>query len=89
MPPSHRTHCICSASFNSCDCCSPAVLYCCTILLDCCTVLLGCVWSPGHLAACPSLPSCSAGSVEWFAEECRRVTVDVLETVDRRRRPPC
>jgi hypothetical protein len=28
----------------------------------------------------------SAASVEWFAEECRRVTGDVFETVDRGRR---
>lgn len=29
---------------------------------------------------------CSAGSVEWFASECRRVRGDVLETVDRNKR---
>lgn len=28
---------------------------------------------------------CSLGSVEWFAEECRRVTGDILETVSRDR----
>ena len=29
---------------------------------------------------------CSLGSVEWFAEECRRVTGDILEPVGRDRR---
>jgi acyl-CoA reductase-like NAD-dependent aldehyde dehydrogenase len=33
-----------------------------------------------------SFASCSAASVEWFAAECRRVTGDVLETVDRGKR---
>jgi acyl-CoA reductase-like NAD-dependent aldehyde dehydrogenase len=32
------------------------------------------------------MPFCSAASAEWFAAECRRVTGDVLETVDRSRR---
>jgi hypothetical protein len=32
------------------------------------------------------VPARSAGSVDWFASECRRVRGDVLETVDRCKR---
>ncbi len=37
--------------------------------------------SPKHLEANP-IAVCRAGSIEWFAEEGRRITGDVLETVN-------
>lgn len=33
-----------------------------------------------------ALAACSAGSIEWFAEQCRRVDGDVLQTVHADRR---
>lgn len=50
-------------------------------------VLLQCVWlAQLQGALMPARPSRRVASIEWFAEECKRVEGDILQTVDNGRR---